>query len=138
VTKQWLRIGECRRCGLCCYMKNLVTAPALQFKIDPKLAAFLETERSWFGLFQECRPGFPMRPMRSGLMLKIRNIMICVCISPTFQSSCDEKESIRSRTLTSSAKIPGAIIAQIEISIQFGFGCKRAKAGKKRKSGDTH
>jgi hypothetical protein len=45
VTKQWLRIGECRRCGLCCYMKNLVTAPALQFKIDPKLAAFLETEQ---------------------------------------------------------------------------------------------
>jgi hypothetical protein len=43
--RRLVRIGECARCGLCCYMKNLVTAPALQFKVNPKLLAFLETEQ---------------------------------------------------------------------------------------------
>lgn len=44
---RWIRFGECKRCGKCCYMHFLATAPIMRMKLeqdDPNLLKFLETD----------------------------------------------------------------------------------------------
>jgi hypothetical protein len=43
VPKKLYRLGECKRCGKCCYMYNLVTAPSLKRTITPEMRRVLKT-----------------------------------------------------------------------------------------------
>ena len=39
-NKRLIRIGDCKRCGKCCFFSNLITAPAIQLTMsDEKRAA---------------------------------------------------------------------------------------------------
>ena len=40
-SKRLIRIGDCKRCGKCCYFSNLITAPAIQNSMSDEQRAVI-------------------------------------------------------------------------------------------------